>query len=853
LIFIEETFILSIPFLHGFSQDFMKHSFFLFIFLLFQLSSFAQTKIGGKVLDSEGAPMAYTNVIFLNSTEGTITDENGRFYLESSKSYDAVEFSFTGFKSVTLPLRKGNNLNLEIVMEVNQEELGSVQIFTGKTSKKNNPAIDILRKIWANKRNNGVHQYDQYQYDKYEKLEFDLNSIDSNMIKSRVFKGMEFIFDRMDTSSISGKNYLPIFINESFSEVYGNNKLGKEKEVLIGNRNSGFDNNRAMIDFIKDIYAEYNVYDNYLKFFDKSFVSPLSRTGIHVYNYVLADSAFIDSKWCYKIIYYPRRKNELTFKGDFWVNDTTWAIKDINLEMSKSANINWVNDVFIEQEFDVLNDSTFVITRDHFMANLAFQKKEDAYGVYAKRTTLFDNYDFESKKPDKFYRNKRTVVRNEVFNRDQEFWQNHRIEKLSENEKGIYEMLDTLKTTRAFKRLYDLGDIVTTGYIGFAAFDYGPILSTFGYNDVEGVRLRGGGRTFFGPNDMWRLEGFGAYGFKDQKFKYGISGKWMIEPQSRLKITGGYRQDVEQLGASLTNTTDVLGRSLASSSIITIGSNKSLSHIKLSTVGLEISPIENFKIIAEASYRKISAASPEFDLSYYTDDAHTQTRSKIDQAELTATLSFTPGRKTTNYGVERLTVNSGEFPEMFVKYSRGIKDVMDSDFDYDKLQLFYRQPWNIGGFGRFTSTLELGKTFGEVPLGLLNVVPGNQSVYSIFGSFPLLNYYEFVTDSYASLHLEHNFGGRLLSRIPGVRKWNLRELVGIRGVVGTISDENQALNASESHPVLLAPDEHIYWEWSVGVGNIFRFFRIDAHFKGNYRDNPDARKFGVTGAFEITF
>src|SRR5699024_4276123 len=164
----------------------------------------------------------------------------------------------------------------------------------------------------------------------------------------------------------------------------------------------------ALVDFIKDLYAEYDVYDNYLKFFNKSFVSPLSRTGIDVYNYVLADSSYIDNKWSYKIIYYPRRKNELTFKGDFWVNDTTWAIKEINLEMSKNANINWVNEVYIEQEFDVLNDSTFVISRDHFMVNFALTKKEDTKGVYGKRTSMYDHYKFNEKKPEGFFSKKRS-------------------------------------------------------------------------------------------------------------------------------------------------------------------------------------------------------------------------------------------------------------------------------------------------------------------------------------------------------------------------------------------------------------------------------------------------------------
>lgn len=831
----------------------MKKFLLFTLVILTSLSFQAQTKVSGVVIDETGEPVPYTNVIFEDSSEGTIADDNGKFYLRSDKDYEYVKFSFTGLKTIELPLRESTTEDLEIVMKDDSEELDAVQIYSGKTSKKNNPAIDILKKIWENRRKNGVYLYDQYEYDKYEKLEFDINTIDSSMIESPLFKGMEFIFEEVDTNKLSGKTYLPFFINESASEIYGDNKLDKEREILQGNRNSGFENNRAMIDFIKDLYTEYDIYDNYLKFFDKSFVSPLSRNGIHAYNYVLADSAYIDNKWSYKIVYYPRRKNEMTFQGDFWVNDTTWAVNKIDMEMSKKANVNWVNDVYIEQEYKVLNDSTFLITKDHFMANLALRKKDDAYGMYAKRTTHFDNYEFDKEKPKEFYRKRRTVLTNDVFNRDDDFWKEHRIEELSEQEEGIYAMLDTLKTTPAFKRMYNIGDILTSGYINVGKFDYGHVLSTFGYNEVEGLRIRGGGRTFFGPNDMWRLEGFGAYGFKDRKFKYGLSGKWMIEPQSRLKIMAGHRRDVEQLGASLTNTSDILGRSLASSSLITVGSNKSLSHIWLTTAGLEISPVENFKINLEGSYRKIRSASPSFDLSYYANDAHTVVSPILHQAEIATTLTFTPGRKTTNYGVERITVNKNDYPELFIKYTKGLDNVLDSDFDYDRLQLFYKHPWNIGGIGKLTSTIEAGKTFGKVPLGLLNVVPGNQSILSVYGSFPLLNYYEFVTDSYASFHLEHNFGGRLFSRIPLLRDWNLREIAGFRGVVGSISDKNQALNASQSHSVLTAPSEHMYLEWSLGIGNIFKFFRIDAHFKGNYRDNPGARKFGVTGSFEINF
>ncbi|MGO1586009.1 MAG: DUF5686 family protein, partial [Mesonia sp.] len=256
-----------------------------------------------------------------------ITNDDGSFYIQSDKSYEQVVFSFIGFQSKTVELESSTTYKMEIVLEEEENALSEVVIYQGKTSKKNNPAIDILKKIWENRRENGVKKFDQYQFKKYEKQEFDLNTIDSALVNSRIFKGMEFIFDQTDTNSVTGKTYLPIFINEAVSKVYGDNNLNKEKEILLGNKNSGFSDNQTLIAFIKDLYSEYNVYDNYLQFFDKSFVSPLSTTGVDNYNYVLADSTFIDNKWCYKVVYYPRRKNELTFKGDFWVNDTTWAIK----------------------------------------------------------------------------------------------------------------------------------------------------------------------------------------------------------------------------------------------------------------------------------------------------------------------------------------------------------------------------------------------------------------------------------------------------------------------------------------------------------------------------------------------
>tara|TARA_Y100001933_G_scaffold244660_1_gene274611 strand:- start:23979 stop:26432 length:2454 start_codon:yes stop_codon:yes gene_type:complete len=814
----------------------------------------AQTKAGGVVVDESGSPIAFANVIFKNSSEGTITNDNGRFYIESDATYDALVVSYIGYETTEIPLPQKVNYDLEIVLSEAAEQLQEVIVYTGKQSKKNNPAVEILKKIWAKKRINGLRKFKSYQYDKYEKVEFDLNTIDSALIKSKVFKGLEFIFKDLDTSRITGKTYLPLFLNEVFSKVYGDNRYGIEKEDVLGNKSSGFSGNQAITAFVEDLYSDYDIYDNYLKFFDKSFTSPLSKTGVDVYNYVLSDSMFIDDKWCYHIIYYPRRKNELTFKGDFWVNDTTYAVKKINLEVTKGANINWVKEIYIEQDFEVVNDSVFLLKRDYMLSDFAFSKKEKSRGVYGKRTTVYDNYQFDLEKPKKFYESGSDPYDPRVFERDSVFWQNARLESLNKDEEGIFKLLDTLKTVPKFNTYYNIVSVLGSGYIEIDKWniDIGDVYSTFGINDAEGIRVRGGARTYFGQNDPWRLEGYMAYGFDDKKFKHGFSAKFLIDRKSRLIISGGNRRDIEQLGLSLTATNDVLGRSIASSSLVSVGANNRLSNINLSTLNVEMEPLPNFRFRIGGSFRTLSSALPEaFSLEYVDPTSPTGISSEIKQFDINTTLVYTPGKRTIGYGVERRDVNE-DYSTLVLNYTKGLDGFLESDFEYERLQFSYTQPWQIGGFGRLLSTVEVGKTFGPVPLGLLSVIPGNQTVFSLYNTFPNLDFYEFVTDTYATVHLEHNFNGRIFSRIPWLRKLNLREIVGLRGAWGSLSDENIALSSPTNIP-LAAPEDRIYWEYSLGVGNIFRIFRIDFNFRGNYLDNPNARAFGVTGSFGFSF
>ncbi|MGB5553346.1 MAG: carboxypeptidase-like regulatory domain-containing protein, partial [Flavobacteriaceae bacterium] len=228
--------------------------FLLPVLFFFTWLAVAQTKVGGVVTDEAGEPVAFANILFKNSIEGTITNDNGRFYMESDNTYDMLVVSFIGFAELEIPLTAKVTYDMNIQLKEASEQLKEVILIAGKQSKKNNPAVEILKKIWAKKRENGIRKFKQYAFNKYEKIEFDLNTIDSALMKSKIFKGLEFVFQDLDTSRITGKTYLPIFLNETFSQVHGDNLIKEQKEDILGNKNSGFDNNQAIIAFVADLY-----------------------------------------------------------------------------------------------------------------------------------------------------------------------------------------------------------------------------------------------------------------------------------------------------------------------------------------------------------------------------------------------------------------------------------------------------------------------------------------------------------------------------------------------------------------------------------------------------------------------
>lgn len=809
--------------------------------------SFAQTQISGVVRDDMGNPVANALIYYEDYSAETESNDNGEFSLYSKKKQENFIVSAVGFREESISLNTANSNFFNLVLKP-ENELKEIIIYSGRTSKKNNPAIDILRKVWENRKNNGLNKFNQYAYNKYEKLQFDFNTIDSTFMKNALFKNMDLVFQFVDTSKITGKSFLPIFINEQASKVYGDNTKNLKIEKLLGNKNSGFEDNTFFTEVTKELYKAYDIYDNYIKLFNKDFTSPISRTGIDVYNYVLHDTLIEDDRKSFHIVYYPRRKGGLTFRGEFFVDEQTWAVTKINMYSNEGADVNWIKEFFIEQEFVIVSDDLILLKKDFIMTDFSLSKKEEARGMYAKRTTHYNDFVFDDEKPASFYLQIAKTYDPTIYNQSEYFWQNFRAENLNKNEANIYEMLDQLQDNPKFKTLTTLTQILTNGYYRGKNFDYGNLFTFFGYNDIEGIRTRIGGRTFFNQNDQWRLEGYLAYGWKDQQFKYALQAKKMLVNDWRLIGHIGYKNDVEQLAGQLMQSSNLMKSEFASSSLLAGGDNSKLTHIQHFSTGFEIEPLKNIRLRTSYNYRQLQPADfSRFSTAFFQDGV---IKDQIKQHEWNVAFDFTPNRKVAGFGVEQKAIVR-RFPRFFLNFTQGFDGLTDTDFAYQKLQFLYRHPFTIGGFGHMTAVVEAGKTWGTVPLSLLNVLPGNQSYFVLENGFSQLDYYEFVTDQYVTFHITHNFNGKIFSRIPLIRKLKWREIIGIRGAWGAISDKNKLFNRSMIS--YNAPSDKLYYEYFVGVGNIFKVFRIDFSWRGNYLDTPNARRFGIKGGFEINF
>ncbi|MCC2591239.1 DUF5686 family protein [Chryseobacterium sp. MFBS3-17] len=754
-----------------------------------------------------------------------------------------------------LLLLTGSWIAAQTEREKELEEVVVTKVTRRYKNKKENPAYAIMQEVWKRKRNNGLHKYKTYSFREYEKIQFDAANLDSAFMNRKVFKKLDFIFDYAD-SAANGALALPIFLNEAVYENIGRNEPSvRKKRTLTAQKTSGFEDNQIVTLTAKNLYKEIDIYDNTINYFDIGFQSPVSRDGFSTYHYELTDTLQVNGQEVYQIRYQPKRADVLAFQGQLYISTDHYAVVQATLRSTRKMSVNFVNGIFTELEYDNPDEETFLPKKYRTTLDLSpFSKGKNAKSLTATRSVDYTDYTFEIPLSEDDFKVKESELTTAVLKKDDSYWQAARTDSLNQTEQGIYEMLEKLEETPRFQRIVKAYETFASGYYNVGnAIDIGNIYSVYGFNEVEGHRIRLGGRTYFSQNDDWRLQGYGAYGFRDRQFKYGVEGKYMFNKVNRFTLGAGTRRDIMQLGVQLTTDDGIMSRSFASSSVFGRGENASLSSVNQTNVFAAVDPFKNFTIRADGTLQSIKSANEEgFNLYYH--DTEGNLRKTVNDSHLTLSLIARPGAKYSQTGVDRYE-HSTLAPTLVLKYTRGLKNLFNADYGYNKLQFMFYKPMLIGSWGKSFLNVEAGKNFDPVPLALQNVIPGNQSYSLAPNTFSQLNYYEFVADSYATGHLEHHFNGKIFSFIPLIKKLKLREVAFIRAAYGTLSEESKMINTEGFK--YAAPDRNIYYEYGFGIENIgfgnLRIFRVDFNWRGNYLQNPDASRFGVKAGFQFFY
>jgi len=808
----------------------------LLLILFSSLANAQTTKIRGKVTDiSTGETLPYVNVTIPGTTTGTITDLNGEYYLETRDRGDSLTASYVGYKSQT------KHIKLNIYQEINFELKSSNTMLEAIVVRPGeNPALPILRKVIANKPKNDPEHLSNYQYESYNKVEIDLNNVDDDMKNKRIFKQFQFIFNYVDTSAVTGKTFLPIFITETLSDYYYSRSPRTEKEIIKATKISGV-NNESVAQFTGKMYQTINVYDNYINIFDQGFVSPIADLALLYYRYYLIDSAFIGNHWCYQLSFKPRRKQEPTFTGDIWVSDTTFAVVKSNLRMEKTANVNFVKDMVMTSEYTRLGDTLWFPKKTSLFVDFNITERKTT-GFFGRKTTTFYNVKIDQPIPDTIANMAERVKVNEgALKQDESFWKDARPVNLTPKEASIYQMVDSVQKVPIYKTFFDIVNMIVNYYYVVGYFEIGPYYSIYSFNEIEGNRFRISGRTSNKFSTKYLISGFVAYGDKDNRYKYGGDVLYMIKKNPRNTLDIGYKSDIEQLGQSpyaLTEDNIV-------TSFLRRNPNYKLTLVKEFSATYQKEWFNGFSNTIKFTQRRLYP-TPYIPFVYSNGSG---TLSMLSTTEIKLNTLWDKGERFVQGQFERVSLGSDK-PIVNFDLTVGLKDVFGSQYEYYKTRLNVYYKVNINPFGYTRIILDGGKIFGTVPYPLLHLHEGNETYAFDRYAFNMMNYYEFASDQYVSLFIEHHFQGFFLNRIPIFRKLKWREVISGKGLIGSLNKKNLSVM---DFPLGLTNVSKPYVELGAGIENIFKVIRIDAMWRLSYLDHPNIERFGIRAGLQIIF
>lgn len=826
-------------------QKFLLRFLLAFIFYI-PVCALSQTKtIQGEVLDKQSdEPVPFASVKFLVQGSGMLTDSLGRFSLSLNNisATDTLLVTSVGYAPFQIPvaeLKDSSFITIQLVVLPPQHEV------VVKT--KYNRALWFWRKIIAHKPENDRKKFTNYGYEVYNKLELDLDNVNKEKLsKNFMLKPLSFVLNYVDSTS-EKEPYLPVYLTETLSDYYYQREPRKTREVIKATITNGIDNES----YIKQLGATYqnvNVYDNSIPVFNKMYVGPFSDNADNFYNFKLLDTQYLAGKRLVHFAFTPKRPGGDMFTGDCWVHDTSFSIQKIMLRPSADANLNFISGLTLIQEFKLVNDTTWFLYKDKFVADVRPIGKNHL-GFKARKTTTYKNVllnsDIVAAKLDSNKSNEDILLNSDAQNKPDSFWLQKRHEPLNADEKTVYKVLDTLEKNKTYRLYRDGTNFLTTGTYDFGNIRLGPWYYWLTGNDYEGTRVRFDIATNRKFNDNLNLRGYLAYGFRDETFKGKAEVKYMFSRVPWSYIDVYYKKDIDN--------GQVFYDQLGSDNIFGFFFRKPNISFKYQQVTEK--KIEFYNETNSGFAFGITGSSRQYEALANLPDAKlfpVKTGEPFNTFETGIRLRYAYQEHTIEDNFYRYTLGS-QYPIVELNYIHGFPGVFNSSYSYDKLNLSISDYIDIAPYGKLYYNFFAGKIFGTLPYQLLDILPGNDWYYYSKYSFNLVNRFQYLTDRYAGFNIEHNIGSGLFRYTKLTRKLKLRQFWEAKGIIGDLSNANYNLNFVGNYPFETLNNK-MYLEIGTGVDNIFKFFAVDFIWRVLPTPLPEVRsqRFGIFFGFRIS-
>ncbi len=819
----------------------------LFTLVLLCFSSFGQTtKVEGVVVDSSsGEPLEFVTVRFQGTKTGTRTDSAGYYMIDSYYVSDSLVFTMPGYSKQAKAVKVDQAQVIDVSLKVPTSDFAEITIRAPDEF----PSTTLHKKVIRNKPVNNKEKLESYEYEVYNKGQIDLNNVDEKFKKRGIVKKLNVVLDYLDSTD-SGGAFLPLLLTETMSDFYYRTKPVKKREVITANRISGVENVQ-LSQFLGDMFLDFNVYDNNIYLFNKNFISPVSDYARNFYRFYLEDSAYIENNWCYKLTFKPKREGDMTFVGEMWIHDTTYAVKKFKADIAPWTNINYVQGLHIDQDFSQVQPGVWMVTKERLIGDIKLYRKTKVYGFYARRTTTKRKFKINQPYEPNFYSSNSTVEIDDSSEvRTEAYWDSVRHEPLSFKEQGIQEMIDTVKTLRFFRSLKKIIYLSTTGYLQLGKVELGDAFAIASYNQVEGFRTGLALRTSNKFSRRVELGGRFAYGFMDQRFKYGATIRANLTPKKRGLLNLYYNYDIEQIGQSPT-AADV-GSTF--STLLRSGPLDKLTFVEKAGVTFEKDVRKDVILYGGFEWKEYVPLGNALYLRPNQMTGIHDTINSIRTSELTLRYRWAKNEEFLAGAFDRRSIRS-TFPIIAIQGIFGFKDFLGADYSYQKIDLLVEHTATVGFLGRIRYGLYGGYIFGTAGYPFLTVHPGNQSYWLQTNAFNKMNFFEFISDKYVSVLVENHWDGFFFDRIPWVRKAKLRLVTTGRAVWGSIDDRH-------SQEMLLPVDTKQfgnipYVETALGIENILKVMRVDVFWRLTHLE-PNVKtthisNFGVRARYSFNF